>query len=139
RGHAGPRSRARSRHDPGRSGARQVRVGPDLRAAQPALDPGRERIRLMDAEKVFRLWRRVLRDQEYGDAVLAADREVLAGRDPDERAIALALREHREAAYWPREGYRYRVISAIHAALCAHAPLTERLLAARGVDQRALA
>lgn len=93
----------------------------------------------MDAEKVFRLWRRVLRDQEYGDAVLAADREVLADLDPDERASALALREHREAAYWPREGYRYRVVSAIHAALRAHAPLTERLLAARGVDQRALA
>lgn len=96
----------------------------------------------MDAEKVFRLWRRVLRDREFGDALLApAGREHIAalGLDADEEAIALALHAHREAAYWPREGYRYRVISAARGALLAYAPLTRRLLAAHGVDLRALA
>ena len=96
----------------------------------------------MDAEKVYRLWQRVLRDQEYGDAILAPDgRERLAdlGLDADEQAIALALHEHREAAYWPREGYRYRVISGAHGALLGYAPLTARLLTAHSVDLRELA
>lgn len=96
----------------------------------------------MDAEKVFRLWRRVLRDPAYGDAVLGVDgRACIAdlGLDAEEEAIVMALREHREAAYWPREGYRYRVISVAHVELHAHAPLTALLLDAYGVDLRALA
>jgi hypothetical protein len=95
----------------------------------------------MDAKKVFHLWRRILQEPEFQQIVFAPDGlEQIArlGLDPEEQEIAAAFHAQREAAYWPCEGYRYRLITTDIEALLSYAPLTGRLLKSRGVDLRAV-
>jgi hypothetical protein len=63
------------------------------------------------------------------------DREL----SPEERQIVLAFREHRRAAYWPVQGYRFRLVQAFEAALVSQAPLAAAVLRAHGHDLRPIA
>jgi hypothetical protein len=94
----------------------------------------------MDAEKVFALWRRVLRDDAMREAVFG-EPPATGGTvrlSPEDSAIAAVLAPHREAAYWPLHGYRFRLVHMLTSDLCTHASTTLGVLEAFGRDPRVL-
>ena len=83
----------------------------------------------MDAHVVFTFWRRVLRDQQLQQKLLAPDGLMhianLALTD-QERDVATAIWHNRATAYWPCEGFRYRSVSTSGSALRMYAPATSK-------------
>jgi hypothetical protein len=79
------------------------------------------------------VWRRLLRDDtlwdDAGEPATAAPELSL-----EEREILSAFSAHREAAYWPVEGYRYRQIQQLMADVAASAQVTTAVLRAHGHD-----
>lgn len=88
----------------------------------------------MNAEKAFRLWRRVLRDPALEQAIFggSADELVAFDLDAEETAAAAALAGHRAAAQWPIRGYRYRVGDLTDETLRDYAPMTTAALEHHG-------
>lgn len=96
----------------------------------------------MEAERVWGVWRRLLREPAFEEAVFADDfpgREAELGLAPEEAEIALAYRETPKETRWFITNYRYRLVSSICYALETCAPWTWRLLQAKDLDMREVA
>jgi hypothetical protein len=78
------------------------------------------------------VWRRLLREDTLWNAADPATRAPLLSRE--EREIVSAFAAHREAAYWPVQGYRYRQVQQLMSDLGVSAPLTTTVLRAHGRD-----
>lgn len=91
----------------------------------------------MNAEAMYRLWQRVLRDDALALAARAPDFVAHAGNfglSTEEAEAAMELQRSPDAAYWPIEGFRFRLWETTVQVLCGVTPLTATVLAAHGHD-----
>ena len=91
----------------------------------------------MNAEALYRLWRRVLREDALALAARAPDFAARAGNfglSAEEAEAAMALLRNPDAAYWPIQGYRFRLWENTVQVLRGVAPLTASVLSALGHD-----
>ncbi|AKF04311.1 hypothetical protein [Sandaracinus amylolyticus] len=94
----------------------------------------------MDAELVWKTWRRILREPELHESVLAGAIDGRAhGLSPEEARIAADYAAHSKMTRWAVETYRFRLERGALFALGTGAPLTLRLLESAGVDTREVA
>jgi hypothetical protein len=95
----------------------------------------------MDAQMVWGVWRRILREPALGRALFEPD---LAARAPElglsqaQLAAALAYAATPHRTRWFVENYRFRIVSSFQHALETGAPMTARALTALGHDLRVL-
>ena len=95
----------------------------------------------MNAETVWNVWRRILKEPHLSEALQRDDFVQLGIPDnvlPAEREVLLAYGAHRSAARWFVRGYRFRLTSSVSYALSACAPLTSRTLLRKGFNIREL-
>lgn len=95
----------------------------------------------MDAQVVWRTWRRVLRERPLQDAMFNegfATSVVAAGLDPAERAVVQEYARSEAGTRFFIANYRFRMRSSFVNALETAAPLTHRLLRFHGVELDAL-
>ncbi|MCG8294971.1 MULTISPECIES: hypothetical protein [Pseudomonas] len=90
----------------------------------------------MDAEQVWKLWRRLLRDEALQERLFQARgaSEWLAGFAENERAILQAYGDQFERVKWFVENYQFRLVNSFINALETGAPLTLRALLNLGFD-----
>jgi hypothetical protein len=95
----------------------------------------------MDAQTSWNVWRKILTEPKFADAVLAGDVSALSSQrlTPEEIEICICYANTPRATQWFISNYRYRLVSSTAYALETSAPLTWRLLRAHKVDPRALA
>jgi hypothetical protein len=96
----------------------------------------------MDAEKVFAVWRRILREEALSEAFFHQDFPARApsfGLTPEEIEIALTYHKNLTGSRWAFEGYRFRMVRVAVYALQVGAPLTVNVLEASGRDMQSLA
>lgn len=96
----------------------------------------------MEAERVWKVWRRILREPSLFDRLFLPDFASAAasfGLSPEESRIALEYARTPKGTRWAVETYRYRIVSAALDALAVGAPMTLKLLAASGRELRASA
>jgi SAM-dependent methyltransferase len=96
----------------------------------------------MDAEALFRIWRRILREDALQQAVFAPDFRERAdelGLSPEELELAAEFRAHADLAHWALDGYRYRLVSATVSRVRANAPMVVSVLHAHGHALRTVA
>ena len=96
----------------------------------------------MDAQEVWRTWRRILSDPKFSQVLFTGGVEALDAEftlTPSEREICLSYGRTPKQTQWFITNYRYRLVSSVCYALETCAPLTWRLLMERGLDARALA
>ena len=98
-------------------------------------------LRISGAQTTWNVWRRILAEPKFADAVLAGDLAALSGEalSPEEIEICSCYASTPGAAQWFITNYRYRLVSSTAYALETSAPLTWRLLRAHDVDPRKLA
>lgn len=97
---------------------------------------------MTDAEHIWRIWRRILREPPLQAAMFAADSEdrlAALGLDETERAVAGYYARHPAGTRFFITNYRFRMRSSFVHAIETTAPLTHRLLLAHRVDIDALA
>ncbi|KMN09586.1 hypothetical protein GHO40_26620 [Pseudomonas helleri] len=90
----------------------------------------------MDAEQVWTLWRRLLRDETMQQQMYQAEgaTQWLDGLSDDERVIMLTYASQFENVKWLVENYQFRLINSFINALDTGAPLTLRALLNIGLD-----
>ncbi|MGX0891234.1 hypothetical protein AB7M22_003242 [Pseudomonas sp. ADAK2 TE3594] len=90
----------------------------------------------MDAEKVWKLWRRLLRDETLQQQLFQAQgaTEWLQHFSDDERTILQAYASQFERVKWFVENYQFRLVNSFINALETGAPLTLRALLNIGLD-----
>lgn len=93
---------------------------------------------MMRAERVWHVWRRILREPPLQEALLTG-RLASFGLSPEEQEIALAYAGTPAGTTFFIANFRYRMKSSFINALETTAPLTHRLLRASGSDLDALA
>ncbi|MFI6225996.1 hypothetical protein ACIBCR_01610 [Micromonospora echinospora] len=96
----------------------------------------------MEAAVVWRVWRRILREQAVRDVVFGGrldERAAALDLGPEEVEVAWAYAEHPAGAGMFVHSYRFRMVSSFFNALETVAPLTHRVLIAHDVDLRAVA
>lgn len=96
----------------------------------------------MEAEQVWKVWRRLLREPALYDRLFLPDFSAAAasfGLSPEETRIVMEYARTPEAVRWGVETYRYRLVSGVLYSVSAGAPMTWKLLAASGQDLRASA
>lgn len=94
----------------------------------------------MDAEHVWKLWRRLLRDETLQQQLYEAQGAVqwLQNFPDDEQAILHAYASQFERVKWFVENYQFRLVNSFINALETGAPLTLRALLNIGLDLPAL-
>src|SRR5471030_491102 len=94
----------------------------------------------MDAEQVWKLWRRLLRDETLQQQLYDAQgaTQWLEHFPDDERAILQAYASQFERVKWFVENYQFRLVNSFINALETGAPLTLRALLNIGLDLPAL-
>lgn len=90
----------------------------------------------MDAEQVWKLWRRLLRDETLQQKLYEAQgaTQWLQHFPDDERAILQAYASQFERVKWFVENYQFRMVNSFINALETGAPLTLRALLNIGLD-----
>lgn len=95
----------------------------------------------MQAEKVWQVWRRIMREAPLAEAVHSGavlERAWELGLGEEEARIAGAYADSGKRAEWFVTNYRYRLVSSVGYALETCAPLTWRVLMAHDFEPREL-
>jgi hypothetical protein len=95
----------------------------------------------MNAETVWNVWRRILREPRISDAIMSdhfGEHVLDTDFTPEEHDVALEYASHSNAVRWFVRGYRFRLTSSVAYALSSCAPLTSRALRQRKWNIREL-